>query len=54
MAEIPSNMCQKVIENYPKRINAYYTSRGGYISDVVFHTYCQRLRLCLLLKQRNG
>ena len=32
MSEIPSNMCEKVIENYLKTIN---TSRVG---DVVFHT----------------
>ena len=38
MAEIPPNMCQKVVENYLKRINACNTSRGGHLNDVVFHT----------------
>lgn len=38
MAEIPPNMCQKVVENYLKRITACNTSRGGHLNDVVFHT----------------
>ena len=38
MAEIPSPLCQKVVENYLKRINAHNTSRGGHLKDVVFHT----------------
>ena len=38
MAEIPPNMCQKVIENYIKRINVWNTSRGGRLNDVVFQT----------------
>ena len=38
MAEIPPNMCQEVIENYLKRINALNTSRGGNLNDVMFHT----------------
>ena len=38
MAEIPTNMCQKVVENYLKRINVCNTSRGGHLNDVVFHT----------------
>ena len=33
MAEIPPNMCQKVVENYLKIINV---SHGGHLSDVVF------------------
>ena len=38
IAEISPNMCQEVDENYPKRINACSTSRGGHLNDVVFHT----------------
>ena len=38
MAEIPPNMCQKVVKNYLKRINACNTSRGDLLNDVVFHT----------------
>ena len=33
MAEIPPNICSKVIENYLKRINACSTSRGGHLND---------------------
>ena len=33
MAEILPNMCQKVIENYIKRINACNTSRGGHLNE---------------------
>ena len=36
--DIPPNMCQKVVENYLKRINACNTTRGGNLNDVVFHT----------------
>ena len=32
MAEIPPNMCQKVVENYLKRINACNTSLGGHLN----------------------
>ena len=35
MAHIPSTMCQKVVENYLKRINAYNTSGGGHLNYVV-------------------
>ena len=38
MADIQPNMCQKVIDNYFKRINACNTSREGHLNDVVFHT----------------
>ena len=38
IAEIPSNMCQKVSENYLKRINACNTSRDGHLNGVAFHT----------------
>ena len=38
MAEIPSNMCQKVVENDLRRINACNTSRGDHVNNVVFHT----------------
>ena len=38
MAEIPPNMCQKVVENYLKRINACHALRGGHLNDVLFHT----------------
>ena len=36
--KIPPNMCQNVIENYLKRINACNTSRGYRLNDAVFHT----------------
>ena len=36
MTEIPPNMCQKVIENYLKKINACNTWSGGHLNDVVF------------------
>ena len=35
MAEISPNMCQKVVENYLKRINACNSSREGHLNDVV-------------------
>ena len=35
MAEVPPNMCQKVVENYIKRINALNTWRGDHLNDVV-------------------
>ena len=38
MAEIPPNMCQKVVGNYLKRINACKASRGGNLNDVLFYT----------------
>ena len=38
MAEILPNMCQKVVENYHKRINACNDSRGDHLNDVLFHT----------------
>ena len=38
IAEIPPNMCQKVAENYLKRINTCKTSREGHLNNVVFHT----------------
>ena len=38
VAEISPNMCQKVIENYFKRINACNTSRGCNLNNVWFHT----------------
>ena len=38
MVEIPSNMYQKVVENYLKRINAYNSLCGGHLKDIVFHT----------------
>ena len=34
IAAIPPNMCQKVVQNYLKRINACNTSRGGHLNDV--------------------
>ena len=37
MSEIPPNMCQKVVENDLKRINACNASRGGPLNDVLFH-----------------
>ena len=36
IADIPSNMCQKVFENYLKKIRACNTSRGGSLNDVIF------------------
>ena len=38
MAEISPNMCQKVVENYLKSINACNTSRGDHLNDGVFRT----------------
>ena len=35
LAETPPHMCQKVVENYIKRINI---TSGGHLNDVVFHT----------------
>ena len=37
MAEISLYMCQKVVENYFKRINVCNTSSGGHLNEVVFH-----------------
>ena len=37
MAEIPPNMCLKVVENYLNRINVCNTSRGDDLNDVTFH-----------------
>ena len=37
MAELPPNMCLKVVENYLKKIKSCNTSRGGLLSDVYFH-----------------
>ena len=50
MAETPSNMCQKVVENYLKRIIACNTTRGGYLNDLVFHTECQRSNFAIKRK----
>ena len=36
-AEISPNMCQKLVENYLKRIKACNTSRVSHLNDVVFH-----------------
>ena len=38
VTEIPPNMCQKVVENYLKRINASNASRGDHLNAVVFQT----------------
>ena len=38
LADIQLNMCQKVVENYLKRINACNTSRRGHLNDVVYRT----------------
>ena len=47
MAEIPPNMCQKVVENYLKRISACNTWRGGHLNDVVFHIHIMStFKLC--------
>lgn len=37
MAEIPPEMCRKVIENYLKRIKACKKSRGGHLNDILFN-----------------
>ena len=37
MSKISSNICQKEIENYHKRINTCNTSHGGHLNDVLFH-----------------
>ena len=36
VTEVQQNMFQKVIDNNLKRINAYNTSRGSHLNDVVF------------------
>ena len=38
MAKIAPNMCQKLVENYLKRVNACNTLRGDHLNDVEFHT----------------
>jgi len=38
MTEISAEMCQKVIENYLKKIESCKQSRGGYLNNIVFHT----------------
>ena len=38
MAEIPPNMCQIVVEDYLKRINACNASRGGHLNYILLHT----------------
>lgn len=35
--EIEPALCQNVIENFVKRINVCRQSRGGHLSDIVFH-----------------
>ena len=50
MTEIPPNMCQKMVENYLKKINACNTSPGGRLNDIGFHTYCQRSNLTIKKK----
>ena len=37
MAEIPPEMCKKVVENYLKRIDCCIKSRGGHLNDILFH-----------------
>ena len=37
MAEVPPNICPKMVENYLKRINAYNISHEGHLNNVVFH-----------------
>ena len=34
IAEIPPNMCQKVVENYLKIINDYNAARGVHLNDI--------------------
>ena len=38
ISEIPPKMCQNVVENDLKRINAYNTSHGGHLNDIKVHT----------------
>ena len=35
--EISPQLCQNVIENFVKRMNVCKQSRGGHLSDIVFH-----------------
>lgn len=35
--EIKSLLCKNVIENVIKKINIYIHSRGGHLSDTIFH-----------------
>lgn len=34
-------MCQKVVQNYRKRIEVWENSRRDYLNDLVLHTLCQ-------------
>ena len=36
--EIQPHLCEKVIENFMKRVMACDQSRGGYLTDILFHT----------------
>jgi len=36
--QIQPDLCEKVIENWTARIRVIKRSRGGYLSDVIFHT----------------
>jgi len=36
--QIQPDLCKKVIENWIARIHVTKRSRGGHLSDVIFHT----------------
>jgi len=36
--EIPSDLCEKVIQNWIDRIHCTARSRDGHLNDVIFHT----------------
>ena len=38
IAEIQSDICERVIENWVQRIHAMKRSRGGHLNDIIFHT----------------
>jgi len=40
-AHTHTKLCGNVIENFAKRGKVCQRSRGGYLSDIVFHSYSQ-------------
>ena len=50
LTEIPPNMCQKVFENYLKRVNACNTWRGDHLYAVVLHTERQHSKFTIKKK----
>lgn len=38
IGEIQPHLCEKVMENFMKRVMACHQSRGGHLTDILFHT----------------